>query len=97
MCQKHQAEHSALVYPARDSGLVADSGHRAAAGSREPSGGLDAHSCDGSCKAQLWEVIDPVFYAAVNKVKYPRLQDSSVVSVAEISDLVASIYVSWGQ
>ncbi|KAK3234075.1 hypothetical protein CYMTET_55666 [Cymbomonas tetramitiformis] len=47
-------------------------------------------------KAQLWESLDPVFYAAV-KVKFPRLQDLSHVSLAELSDLFSSIYVSWQQ
>ncbi|KAK3236909.1 hypothetical protein CYMTET_52978 [Cymbomonas tetramitiformis] len=47
-------------------------------------------------KAQLWESLDPVFYSAV-KVRYPRLQDLAHVSLAELSDLVSSIYVSWEQ
>ncbi|KAK3274999.1 hypothetical protein CYMTET_16850 [Cymbomonas tetramitiformis] len=50
-------------------------------------------------KRCAWESLDddPVFYAAV-KVKYPRrLQDLHAVSIAELSDLVASIYVSWEQ
>ncbi|KAK3289702.1 hypothetical protein CYMTET_2831 [Cymbomonas tetramitiformis] len=50
-------------------------------------------------KAQIWESLEHVFYAAV-KVKYPRLQDLQAVSIAELSDLVARgsstrfIYVS---
>ncbi|KAK3267979.1 hypothetical protein CYMTET_23494 [Cymbomonas tetramitiformis] len=47
-------------------------------------------------KAQLWENLDPVFCVAV-KVNCPRLQDLHAVSIAELSDLVASIYVSWEQ
>ncbi|KAK3241521.1 hypothetical protein CYMTET_48718 [Cymbomonas tetramitiformis] len=47
-------------------------------------------------KAQLWESLDPVFYAAV-KVRYLRLQDVAHVLLAELSDLVFSIYVSWEQ
>ncbi|KAK3269779.1 hypothetical protein CYMTET_21794 [Cymbomonas tetramitiformis] len=47
-------------------------------------------------RPQLWENLDPVFYAAI-KVKYPRIRDLHAVSIAELSDLVALIYVSWEQ
>ncbi|KAK3239135.1 hypothetical protein CYMTET_50917, partial [Cymbomonas tetramitiformis] len=45
-------------------------------------------------KQQLWESLDPDFYAAI-RVRYPRLVDLQHVSLAELSDLVASVYVAW--
>eukprot|EP00854_Cymbomonas_tetramitiformis_P006450 gene6450-biopygen6492 len=45
-------------------------------------------------KQQLWESLDPEFYAAI-RVRYPRLIDLQHVSLVELSDLVASVYVSW--
>ncbi|KAK3271913.1 hypothetical protein CYMTET_19761 [Cymbomonas tetramitiformis] len=43
---------------------------------------------------RLWESLDPTFYAVI-RVRYPRLVDLQHVSLAELSDLVASVYVSW--
>ncbi|KAK3272467.1 hypothetical protein CYMTET_19240 [Cymbomonas tetramitiformis] len=51
---------------------------------------LDTHINMG----QLWESLDPDFYTAV-RVRYPRLADLNHISLSELSDLVASIYVSW--
>ncbi|KAK3233582.1 hypothetical protein CYMTET_56139 [Cymbomonas tetramitiformis] len=89
--QKLQAEHSSLVYPAKvdprpilakDQQLVRE--NRAA----------DWNLTATTRKQQLWESLDPDFYAAV-RVRYPRLADLQNISLSELSDLVASIYVSW--
>ncbi|KAK3238095.1 hypothetical protein CYMTET_51866, partial [Cymbomonas tetramitiformis] len=91
--QKHQTEYSALVYPARvDPRPILAMEQRLVRENRA----ADWTPTVATRKAQLWESLDPVFYTAV-KVKYHRLQDLHAVGIAELSDLVASIYVSWEQ
>ncbi|KAK3247214.1 hypothetical protein CYMTET_43272 [Cymbomonas tetramitiformis] len=92
--QKHQSEHSALLYPARvDPRPILAMEQRLVRENRATD--WTPHGCYAQ-GAAVGEPSFPVFYAAV-KVKYPRLQDLHAASIAEPSDLVASIYVSWEQ